>query len=73
MDNKKELTKLGKKVQRIRAHKKLSQEDLAFNCNKDQQSISRLENGGINPSYIYLLELCKGLGVKLEELVSERT
>ena len=36
---------------------------------KDQQSIQRFEAGKINPSYIYLLEICEGLECKLDEVL----
>ena len=63
-----ELVKLGKRVKEIRLSKNLTQFDLATLANKDQQSIQRLEAGKINPSYIYLLEVCQGLEIPVAEL-----
>ena len=70
MGNKKvELTELGKRIKTLRKAKGYSQTQLAHLVDKDQQSIQRLEAGNINPSYIYLLEIAKGLDIDLSELI----
>lgn len=60
---------LGLNIKAVRKSKGLTQLDLASKVNKDQQSIQRLEAGRINPSYIYLLEICLGLEVELKEIL----
>ena len=62
------LKKLGKNVIKIRTKKGWSQSDLARNCDKERQSIERLENGKINPSAYYLMQIADGLSVPLKEL-----
>ncbi|NAS12240.1 helix-turn-helix domain-containing protein [Poritiphilus flavus] len=69
MDNEKELKQLGEKFAKARESLGLSQTEFANSIGKDQPSINRLEKGKINPSYIYLLEVCKGLKMKLSELL----
>ena len=64
----KELKKLGEKVRSIRDAKGLTLEQVAQEIGKDRQSIHRLEKGDFNPSYIYLMDVCKGLGIALAEL-----
>lgn len=64
------LEELGKKVRARRKALKLTQAQLAHKIDKDRESISRLERGGVNPSYLYLLELCSGLETTLADLVS---
>lgn len=64
-----ELKNIGQKIKSVRTTKGLTQLDLASKVNKDQQSIQRLEAGRINPSYIYLLEICSGLEVELKEIL----
>tara|TARA_R110002072_G_scaffold59514_1_gene151502 strand:+ start:95307 stop:95522 length:216 start_codon:yes stop_codon:yes gene_type:complete len=64
-----ELKKLGKKIKDVRKRLCLTQFDLGVRIDKDQQSISRLEAGEINPSYIYLMEICKGLEVELKDIL----
>lgn len=73
MDKDEELKKLGEKIKNLREAKGFSQTHLANIIGKDQPSINRLERGNINPSYIYLLEVCQGLGIKLEELLREKS
>jgi transcriptional regulator with XRE-family HTH domain len=53
---------------KIREKKGISQTLLVNKIGKDQPSINRLEKGKINPSYIYLLEICEGLEINITEL-----
>ncbi len=66
-----ELKELGEKFKKARIAKNLSQTDLAYKIGKDQPSINRLEKGNINPSYKYMLQICRGLGIKLSELLEK--
>lgn len=65
------LKKLGEKVNSVRKQKGLTLEQVAFKIGKDRQSIHKLEKGSFNPSYIYLLEVCKGLDIEISELLSD--
>lgn len=65
------LKRLGAKVRAIRTQKGFTQFELASFVYKDQQSIQRLEAGRVNPTYIYLLEICKGLDIEIKELFTE--
>ena len=71
MDEKSEqkLKQLGGKFRKLRTIKNMSQTDLACLIDKDQPSINRLEKGNINPSYLYLLQVCEGLDITLPELL----
>lgn len=69
MEKQDELIALGEKVRIARIAKGISQTELANNIGKDQPSLNRLERGRINPSYIYLLEVCEGLEMTLIELL----
>lgn len=64
-----ELYKLGKRLKAIRTERALSLQQLAHAVDKDRQSISRVELGKVNPSYLYLLEICKGLDMPIAELL----
>lgn len=70
MQKEKELKDIGDKVRLARLEKGISQTTLANKIGKDQPSINRLEKGNINPSYIYLLEVCEGLEISLSELLN---
>lgn len=65
----KELQKLGKHIKSLREKKQLTQKALALACDKDQQSIQRLERGDINPGYLYLLQISEGLETDITELL----
>ena len=69
MDNKERLTVLGKRFREEREKRNMSQTELANTIGKDQPSINRLERGNINPSYLYMCEVCEGLGVCLCDLL----
>ena len=66
---KEKLKTLGKRVKDIRNKKELTLKELSHSIGKDPQSIHRLEVGEVNPSYIYLLDLCRGLEVDISDLV----
>jgi putative transcriptional regulator len=69
--NKIELQKLvGKRIVQLRTEKGWSQSDLARACEKDRQSIERIENGRVSPSLYSLYEIALALEVRLEELVN---
>ena len=48
---------------------KPTQAQLAEKCDKDKQSINRVEIGNINPSVFYLQQIAEALGVGLNELL----
>ena len=65
------LKALGKRVKSIRKEKNLTLKQLSNSISKDAQSIHRLETGDVNPSYLYLLEVCEGLEIKIEDLLKD--
>ena len=71
MDKLLELKLLGQRIRELRIAKGLSQAKLGLKIFKDQQSIHKIESGQFNASYIYLLEICDGLDITIEELVRE--
>ena len=70
MDKKDFLLLLGRQVVRLREQKGWTQSELARNCDKERQSIERLENGKINPSAFYLQQIAQGLGVRVMDLLN---
>lgn len=63
------LDKLGARVIQLRKKKKMSQNDLAFECGWDKPNLRRIEKGRVNPSVKTLLILCEGLNITLQELL----
>ena len=63
------LKKLGRNVARLREKAGLSQTELALRCDKDRQSLNRLEKGRINPSVYYLLQIAEELKVPAKDLL----
>ena len=63
------LKKLGKNVARLREEAGLSQTELALRCDKDRQSLNRLEKGRINPSAFYLQQIAEELKVPVKDLI----
>ena len=68
MNKSEDLKLLGKRIRELRLDKGLSQAQLGMKIFKDQQSIHKVESGQFNPSYIYLLEICEGLEISIEDL-----
>lgn len=68
MEKKQFLKELGKNIVRLREERGWSQSELSRQCDKDRQSIERLENGKINPSAYYLYEIAKALNIPINKL-----
>lgn len=62
---------LGARVKSIREEKGLSLQDVAHAIGKDRQSVHALEKGKFNPSFLYLVEVSKGIGIDLDELIKD--
>lgn len=69
MDKKAMLEQLGSRVREIRIQKGLTQTELANKIGKDHPSINKLENGKVNPSYIFLCEVAEGLGMSIRDII----
>ncbi|HTA81465.1 MAG TPA: helix-turn-helix transcriptional regulator [Bacteroidia bacterium] len=59
---------LGKRVTKVRSGKGITMYRLAKITKKSQSLIQRLEQGKLNPSYYFLLEIAVGLEVSVAEL-----
>jgi putative transcriptional regulator len=62
------LKKIGAQIVKHRQAKGWSQSELARACEKEPQSIERVENGKTNPTIYYLNEVAKALEISLKEL-----
>lgn len=69
MDKAEELKLLGTRIKQLRVARGLSQAKFGLLILKDQQSIHKVESGEFNPTYLYLLEISKGLEISLSELL----
>lgn len=63
------LKKLGRNIARLREEAGLSQTELALRCDKDRQSLNRLEKGRINPSVFYLSQIADELKTHVKNLL----
>lgn len=59
---------LGKRIQYLRSSRKMSQEDLALECEINKNYLSDLERGCRNPTVKVLTKIARGLGISLSEL-----
>jgi len=69
-DQKALLKRFGNHVCAIRKNKKLSYRMIADNCNIDFTDISKIEKGKRNVTFLTVVELAKGLGVPLPDVVT---
>lgn len=65
--NLKRLKALGDRLKSVRGKRTLK--DISYPIGKEPQSLSRLENGKINPSYLYLLDVAESLNIDISELI----
>ena len=63
------LVELGLKFRKARLLANLTQNELAARADKDQQSIQRLEKGKVNPSYLYMMNVCQALEMSLTDVI----
>jgi putative transcriptional regulator len=63
------LKKLGARIASLREENGLNQTELANECEKDRQSINRLEKGNINPSAYYLFQISQALRIPVKDLL----
>jgi transcriptional regulator with XRE-family HTH domain len=63
------LKSLGKRIKTIRKEKGIKQVDLAYACDIEKQSMSRIEAGNTNPSVLLLRKIAEILEVKVNELL----
>lgn len=71
MNKDEKLKDIGKKIRDARLSKGFSQEKLAQLSGKDQPNIHRVENGRVNPSYIFLDDICRGLNITIKQLFTD--
>jgi putative transcriptional regulator len=62
------LKELGVRIRVIRLSKDMTQNQLAINCNIEKSSMSKIESGQINLTYISLHRISKGLDVHISQL-----
>lgn len=61
--------KVGKRIQQVRIEKGLSQRELAFKCDMEKSSITRIESGRTNLTLKSLYIISKELNVSINDLV----
>jgi transcriptional regulator with XRE-family HTH domain len=69
MDKSKFLTALGIRIKKLRIEQNLSQQELAGICDFEKANMSRIENGGTNPTVLTLLKISDALKIGLAELL----
>ena len=69
--NQKKLKILGERIKSLRESKGLTLKTLSHSIGKDPQSIHRVEKGLINPTYLYLLQVCEGLEIDIKDLLKD--
>jgi transcriptional regulator with XRE-family HTH domain len=64
------LKTLGLRIRKIRLSKDITQSQLADMCRFQKSTMSKIEAGQVNVSYITLLKLSNGLNMTICELIS---
>lgn len=60
---------LGENIVRLRLAKGWSQTELANACNKDRQTIHKVENGQVNISVYFLLQVANALEMPVDQIL----
>ena len=72
MENSEFLTALGIRIKELRTKQNLSQQELAGLCDFEKANMSRIENGGTNPTILTLLKISGALHVSLSEFFDHK-
>lgn len=59
------IAELVEEIKAVRIDRVITQKEIAEKANVSQQTISGLENGSFNPSFVLILKLTKLLGLTL--------
>ena len=68
-ENRRKLLQLGKHIKSLRKQKKLTLEALCYKNGLEPSTISRIEQGIVEPKYLTLLRLAEAYKIKLSQLV----
>lgn len=63
------LSRFGDHLGNLRKSRKLSFRKLALNCDIDYSDIKKIEKGEKNITFLTIMELAKGLGLKPKDLL----
>ena len=63
-----ERQQLGLTIKKLRAEKKMTQEDLADYADINVSYLAKIENGYVNTSVRYLIKISRGLKTKVRDL-----
>ena len=63
------LTSLGTRIRALRLTQGMTQNQLAFNCEFEKSSMSKIESGQVNLSYFTLYRISIGLNVLIRDLL----
>jgi transcriptional regulator with XRE-family HTH domain len=72
MAEKKFLAALGARIRNLRIKKGLSLSELAYLCEFEKASLSRIELGKTNTTILTLCRICKALEINISELFDEK-
>jgi len=62
------LMELGQRIKQLRINKGITQTNFSITCNMEKSSMSKIESGKVNISYLTLMRLSKCLEVSAKEL-----
>ena len=71
MSDKKFLAAMGSRIRKIRTKKELSLSELAYLCDFEKASLSRIESGQVNTTVLTLCKISKALEVPISDLLKD--
>jgi transcriptional regulator with XRE-family HTH domain len=69
LSDKEALKQLGKSIVALRKKYNISQADLSYEADIDLSTLSRLERGILNPTYLTLYKIAKALKTPVKDLL----
>jgi transcriptional regulator with XRE-family HTH domain len=62
---------LGNHIRKIRVEKKMTMEELSYECDMELSQIYRIEKGKVNATVSSLYAIAKGFKISLQELIQD--
>jgi transcriptional regulator with XRE-family HTH domain len=68
-ENNEQLKKLGKHIKKLRKNKNLTLSSLCYKNGLEPSTVSRVEQGIVEPKYLTLLKIAESLNIKMKDLM----
>ncbi len=70
-EDKEKLLQLGAKLKKVRKSRKLTLESVCYKNGLEPSTLSRIEQGAVDPKYLTLAKIINALNIKMKDIFEE--